>query len=112
MCVSCNGGDRWLATRDGFGRPYDFGVRTIAASRAGLFVGTTNLVEGKTILRSRAEPCKAAPRTAAAGLRRRHRLWRGARSRHRRPFPSDLALGPSGLRRRDAQQLEVRAFQR
>jgi hypothetical protein len=112
LCVTCNGDDWWLATRDGFGRPYDFGVWTMATSRAGLFLRRTNLVDGATMLRSRVERCKAAPRTAAAGLRRRHGPCRGARSRQRWPLPSDQASGASGLSRRDVRRLEVRAYRR
>ena len=112
LYVSCNGDDWWLATRDGFGRPNDFGLRTMAASRAGVFVGTTNLVDGATILRSRAGPCKAGSQRAAARLLGREGRWHGARSRRWWPFTSDLASGPSGLRRRDARRLEVRAHQR
>ena len=43
---TCDGSHWWAATRDGFGRPDDFGVRTMSASRAGLFIGTTNHVRG------------------------------------------------------------------
>jgi hypothetical protein len=57
---TCDGSHWWAATRDGFGRHDDFGVRTMAASRAGLFIGTTNHVRGTSIYRSRARPCAAA----------------------------------------------------
>jgi hypothetical protein len=112
LYLTCNGNDWRLATRDGFGRPYDFGVRTMAASPMGLFVGTTNLVEGATILQPRAEPCKAALPAAAARRARRQARWRGARSRQWWPFGSDLASAPSGLRRHDARSLEARVFER
>jgi hypothetical protein len=109
---TCDGDHWWRATRDGFGRPYDFGVRTMASSRAGLFLGTTNIVQGTTIRRSRAEPCKARARMAAAGLRRG-----GVRSprvgiSRRLPFASDLASGPPPLASRDPHRLGVRADQR
>jgi hypothetical protein len=112
LYLTCNGDDWRLATRDGFGRPYDFGVRTMAASPAGLFVGTTNLVQGATILQPRAEPCRAAPPTAAARRARSQARWHGARSRRWWPFGSDLASAPSGLRRHDARSLEARVFER
>jgi hypothetical protein len=85
--IAQNGCDNdWsLATRDGSGRAYDVGVRTMADSPAGLFVRTTNLVDGAAILRSRGEPCTAAPRTAATGLRRRPRAEAG------RPFAAEVA---------------------
>jgi hypothetical protein len=55
---TCDGDDWWLATRDAFGRGADdFGVRTMAASGAGLFIGTTNHIDGTTILRTQAFPC-------------------------------------------------------
>jgi hypothetical protein len=112
LYATCNGDDWWLATRDGFGRPYDFGLRTMAASPAGLFGGTTNLVEGATILRSRAEPCNARRRMAGARLPRRPGPWRGAHSAQWWPFASDLASGPLPLRRRDARRLESRVHER
>ena len=47
LFATCDGSDWWAATRDGFGDGRtDFGVRTMAASPAGLFVGTTNHVRG------------------------------------------------------------------
>lgn len=104
---TCNGDDWWRATGNGFGRPDDFGVRTMSASRAGLFLGTTNLVDGTTIRRSSARPCPAASRAAvrlrpglaAAG----HRLG----VRRMSPFPSDLSAG-TALSRRDAHRLAMR----
>lgn len=62
---TCDGSDWWVATRDAFGRGgEDFGVRTIASSRAGLFIGTTNHVRGATVYRTRSDPCE---RAGAAG---------------------------------------------
>ena len=55
---TCDGSHWWTATRDGFGNQDDFGVRTLAASRAGLFIGTTNNVQGTSIYRSQARPCR------------------------------------------------------
>jgi hypothetical protein len=112
LYASCGGDDWRVATRDGFGRPYDFGVRTMTASPVGLFVGTTNLVDGATILQQRAEPCEASAGMAAVRLRSRQGRLRGVRSAGRWPLASDLASGPSGLRRRDARRLEARAHQR
>jgi hypothetical protein len=54
---TCDGSHWWAATRDGFGRDDDFGVRTMSASRAGLFIGTTNHVRGTSVYRSPARPC-------------------------------------------------------
>jgi hypothetical protein len=104
---TCNGNDWWRATGDGFGRPDDFGVRTMSASRAGLFLGTTNLVDGATIRRSSARPCAAASRAA---VRRGSGLsagWRRLGLRRMSPFPSDLAAG-TVLSRRDARRLAER----
>ena len=112
LYFTCNGADWWLGTRDGLGRPNDFGVRTMSGSPAGLFVGTTNLVEGATVLRSRGDPCRVGAGMAAARIPLRRGPWRGVgRSRHWQ-FSSDIASGPSALRRRDARRLEVRAHQR
>jgi hypothetical protein len=112
LYFSCTGDDWHVATRDGFGRPYDFGIRTMMGSPVGLFVGTTNLVHGATVLQERAEPCEAAAETAAVRVRSRQGRLRGVRSARRWPLASDLASGPSGLRRRDARRLEARAHQR
>ena len=109
---TCNGDDWWLATRDGFSRPNDFGVRTMVGSQAGLFVGTTNLVHGATVLRSREQGCKTPPRTTVASLPRRPAPLPGIRSSRRWPLGSDLAAGPSGLRRSEARRLEARAHKR
>jgi hypothetical protein len=57
LYATCDGARWWVATRDGFGRATDFGVRTLAASPAGLFIGTTNHVRGATVFRSRTQPC-------------------------------------------------------
>jgi hypothetical protein len=109
---TCNGNDWWLATRDGFGRPFDFGVRTMAASPAGLFVGTTNLVDGASVRQWRADPCKTGPSGAPARVSRGEAPWRHARLPRRWPFESDLAAGPSPLSRRDAHRLGVLTHQR
>jgi hypothetical protein len=104
---TCNGDDWWLATRDGFGRPDDFGVRTMSASPAGLFLGTTNLIDGATVLRSRARPCPTASRTGVRLGPRRGPAWRWAGLRRRSPLPSDLAAG-TALSRRDAHRFTDR----
>ncbi len=109
---TCNGDDWWLATRNGFGRPYDFGVRTMAASRARLFIGTTNVVNGATIRQSRAAPCKAGSRAAAARMPRRHVRWHRVRMPRRWPLASDLAAGPPPLRERNVRRLGVRTRER
>jgi hypothetical protein len=82
LYATCDGTHWWAATRDGFGRPTDFGVRTMAASPQGLFIGTTNHVRGATVFRSRRPPC--------AG---RRRMWPD-----RRPAPAM----PASARRRAA----------
>jgi hypothetical protein len=62
---TCDGADWFVLTRNGFRRgPEDFGVRTMAASPAGLFIGTTNHVRGATVYRSRMDPCSGAARMA------------------------------------------------
>jgi hypothetical protein len=109
---TCNGDDWWLATRNGFGRPYDFGVRTMAASRARLFIGTTNVVEGAAIRHSRAAPCNAGFRPAAARAPRRDARWHGVWMPRRWPFASELSSGPPPLRGRNARRLGVRSRER
>jgi hypothetical protein len=94
---TCDGGHWWLATRTGFDRPYDFGVRTMATSGPRLFLGTTNVVKGTTIRESRAGPCKDGSRPVAARLPRRALRWPRVRSLRRWPFGSDLASGPPPL---------------
>jgi hypothetical protein len=50
---TCDGQYWWTVTRDGFGRGlYDFGVRTMASTPTGGYIGTTNHVEGTTVIRS------------------------------------------------------------
>ena len=68
LFATCDGSDWWAATRDGFGDGRtDFGIRTMAASPAGLFVGTTNHVRGAAVYRSRTPPCAGRrPRWPAA----------------------------------------------
>jgi hypothetical protein len=66
---TCDGSHWWVATRDGFGRDDDFGVRVMATSRAGLFIGTTNHSRGTSIYRSRARPCAGAAARAVAPAR-------------------------------------------
>jgi hypothetical protein len=112
MYGSCNGDQWWVATRDGFGRPFDFGVRTMTASPAGLFAGTTNLVEGATIRWSRAAPCPAAPAKAAGGLRRRELPSLAVRASGRLPITSDFAAGPPPFSGGNAPRLGVRADER
>ena len=95
---TCDGSHWWAATRDGFGRGDDFGVRTMAASQAGLFIGTTNHVRGTSVLRSQARPCvgtatraMAAARPAyALSLRVRRAIGR-ERARERLSFPPNKA---------------------
>ena len=74
---TCNGSNWWVATRDGFGRDDDFGVRTMTASRAGLFIGTTNHADGASVYRSRAQPCAGAATRAVLRARRRYALQPG-----------------------------------
>jgi hypothetical protein len=81
---TCDGSRWWVATRDGFGRDDDFGVRTMAESRAGLFVGTTNHVRGTSIYRSRARPCAGAATRALSGARPAYALPPRARRALRR----------------------------
>jgi hypothetical protein len=63
---TCDGAHWFVMTRNGFGRgPEDFGVRTMAASPAGLFVGTTNHIRGAAVYRARMDPCSRAPGMAS-----------------------------------------------
>ena len=77
---TCDGSHWWVATRDGFGRDDDFGVRTMAATRAGLFIGTTNHVRGTSIYRSRARPCAGAATRVRPRARPAYSLPRDART--------------------------------
>jgi hypothetical protein len=106
---TCDGSDWWRATGNGFGRPYDFGVRTMVASPDGLFLGTTNLVQGATIRRSQAQPCgRAASRTADATLERRLRSRHVRRVPRRPAVASEFDTGLSALTRSDLQRLHLR----
>ena len=76
LYATCDGADWWPATRDGFGDGATaFGVRTMAASPAGLFVGSTDHVRGAGVYRARRPPCagqrRAWPAAPAAGAARR-----------------------------------------
>jgi hypothetical protein len=62
LYATCDGTHWWAATRNGFGQPTDFGVRTMAASPAGLFIGTTDHIRGATVLRARRPPCAGGRR--------------------------------------------------
>jgi hypothetical protein len=89
---TCDGSHWWAATHDGFGRGDDFGVRTMAASRAGLFIGTTNHIRGTSIYRSRTWPCAGAAAPAVPSGRPTYvlpRRIRGALERGR--VRSDLS---------------------
>jgi hypothetical protein len=66
---TCDGDAWWLASNDGFGTGDDFGVRTMAASRAGLFLGTTNHVDGTAVYRTRQPPCAGRTRAWSARAR-------------------------------------------
>jgi hypothetical protein len=105
---TCDGSDWWLATRDAFGRGgEDFGVRTMASSRAGLFIGTTNHVRGAAVLRTRMNPCEPGARASAVRpARQTTRLSRhdlrslkraaAASRRDHRPVPAGGNLHPMG----------------
>jgi hypothetical protein len=95
---TCDGNDWWVATRNGFGRADDFGVRTMVTSPAGLFLGTTNLVQGSTIRQSQAPPCATAARTAATRLQRRRGTWGYPHPLQRSMIDSDLATPVVRLR--------------
>ena len=76
---TCDGSHWWAATRDGFGRDDDFGVRTMAATPAGLFIGTTNHVRGTSIFRTQAPPCAGTATRASAVRRQTYSLTSPAR---------------------------------
>jgi hypothetical protein len=76
---TCDGSHWWAATRDGFGRDDDFGVRTMAATPAGLFIGTTNHVRGTSIFRTQAPPCAGTATRASAVRRQTYSLTSRAR---------------------------------
>jgi hypothetical protein len=107
---TCNGNDWWRATRNGFGRPDDYGLRTMVASRHGLFLGTANVVQGTTIRQSQAKPCTAASRSAVTRLRRRGGSSPLAHLPRRLMMESDFDTGLSALSQSDAQQLHGRLY--
>jgi hypothetical protein len=107
---TCNGNAWWMATRNGFGRPDDFGVRTLVTSPAGLFLGTTNLIQGTTIRESRTQPCASAPAAAPARIRSRGHAWRHLRLPTRLPVQSEVATGVPTLSRSDARRLRSRVL--
>jgi hypothetical protein len=84
---SCDGRTWWTATRTGYGDGLDFGARTLTPSRAGLFLGTTNHVEGATVVRvppprcgrraAAARSAAVAPTTPAAPVVPAPRAWCG-----------------------------------
>jgi hypothetical protein len=108
---TCDGNDWWVATRDGFGRPWDFGVRTMVSSPVGLFLGTTNLIQGTTIRRTQMAPCATttATRTISDRPSRRNILERQMRLPRQSSLESDLATGVSRLTRTEVEQLRDRA---
>jgi hypothetical protein len=71
---TCDGSHWWTTTRDGFGRADDFGVRTMSASRASLFIGTANHVRGTSVYRSPAPPCAGAVTRSSPRARRAYAL--------------------------------------
>jgi hypothetical protein len=75
---TCDGQYWWTVTRDGFGRGlYNFGVRTMASTPTGGYIGTTNHVQGTSVLRSTdAGPCAAPNQRVRTGV-----LASAARSR-------------------------------
>lgn len=107
---TCNGSDWWRATRNGFGRPHDYGLRVMVASPRGLFLGTANLVQGTTIRQSQAKPCTAASRSAATRLRRGGGSSPVAHLPGRLMMESDFDTGLSGLSQSDAQRLYGRLY--
>jgi hypothetical protein len=102
---TCNGNDWWRATDDGFGRPNDFGARTMVASRAGLFLGTANLIQGTTIRQSQAKPCTAASRSAVTRLRRGAGSSLPGRLPRRLMMETDFDTGLSALSQNAGQRL-------
>ncbi len=109
---TCDGTEWWTATRNGFGSPDDYGVRTLVASRAGLFLGTTNLIQGTTIRQSRANPCAAVPPATTSRLRHRGDSWRHMRLPARSPVASELDTGVPVLSRSDAHRLSATLHRR
>jgi hypothetical protein len=93
---TCDGSHWWTATRDGFGRDDDFGVRTMVASRAAIFIGTTNNARGTSVYQARGRPCAGATARAPVSARPRSALPPRARSAVKRgraraelSFPAD-----------------------
>jgi hypothetical protein len=68
MYGTCDGTYWWPVTRDAFGDGlYNFGARTLASTRAGAFVGSTNHVQGAAVWRSTGRsPCRGPNRPVGA----------------------------------------------
>ena len=104
---TCNGSKWWVATRDGFGRDDDFGVRTMAASGAGLFIGTTNHVRGTSIYRSRARPCDAVAADATPAARTTYALPHAVRRALQNGRRRDELLSAIGGVRRSTDRMST-----
>ena len=81
LYATCDGRSWSTVTRTGFGDGNDFGARTLTATPAGTFLGTTNHVEGTTVQRLGRSGCRVHP-SGWGTLRQRqaniHRRARGS----------------------------------
>jgi len=64
---TCDGRYWWEVTRDAFGDGrWNFGARTLVSSPFGLFIGSTNHVEGTSVWKGDASPCGSGGTTNGA----------------------------------------------
>jgi hypothetical protein len=71
LYATCDGSHWWTVTRNGFRRrATEFGLRTMASTPAGLFLGSTDHVRGAGVYRARRPACRGrTPAWPAAGRR-------------------------------------------
>ncbi len=66
---TCDGQYWWQVTRNAFGDGrWNFGARTIVSTSSGLFIGSTNHVEGTSVWLGDASPCGATTTTERVGV--------------------------------------------
>jgi hypothetical protein len=77
LYATCDGRTWWTVSRDGFGRGApEFGLRTMASTPAGLFLGSTDHLRGASVYRARRPACNG--RTPAWPAMRRAAAPSGA----------------------------------
>ena len=83
LWASCDGVDWVPVTKNAFnGDPYDFGVRTLAAGRSGVFIGSANHAFGTQIWRYTAPVCGSSAGADPAGAAQAPRQGAAEAPRH------------------------------